>query len=126
PTRDAAGCACRGCGARHRCDAAAGCVNPPIAGGCMSDGDCPNGDVCAGPHTCVNNSCVAGTPPDCDDGNACTDDTCDPALGCMHTDNTAPCDDGNPCTVNDACSGGRSEEHTSELQSPDHLVCRLL
>src|SRR5947208_15351764 len=32
-----------------------------------------------------------------------------------------------------ACAGGRasppgrrSEEHTSELQSPDHLVCRLL
>src|SRR5947208_9257764 len=24
------------------------------------------------------------------------------------------------------CSGSRSEEHTSELQSPDHLVCRLL
>src|SRR5258708_15402774 len=23
-------------------------------------------------------------------------------------------------------SGYRSEEHTSELQSPDHLVCRLL
>src|SRR5258708_24604929 len=25
-----------------------------------------------------------------------------------------------------ACPGLRSEEHTSELQSPDHLVCRLL
>src|SRR5258708_12881241 len=25
-----------------------------------------------------------------------------------------------------AGSCGRSEEHTSELQSPDHLVCRLL
>src|SRR5258708_27044801 len=29
-----------------------------------------------------------------------------------------------------SCTGwstsGRSEEHTSELQSPDHLVCRLL
>src|SRR5947208_5436475 len=25
-----------------------------------------------------------------------------------------------------ALSSGRSEEHTSELQSPDHLVCRLL
>src|SRR5258708_29744027 len=24
------------------------------------------------------------------------------------------------------CNGKRSEEHTSELQSPDHLVCRLL
>src|SRR5258708_25999917 len=23
-------------------------------------------------------------------------------------------------------TGARSEEHTSELQSPDHLVCRLL
>src|SRR5207244_10688864 len=23
-------------------------------------------------------------------------------------------------------ASGRSEEHTSELQSPDHLVCRLL
>src|SRR5258708_22235935 len=27
------------------------------------------------------------------------------------------------CSIN---SLGRSEEHTSELQSPDHLVCRLL
>src|SRR5258708_30795187 len=25
-----------------------------------------------------------------------------------------------------SCAGIRSEEHTSELQSPDHLVCRLL
>src|SRR5438552_10729830 len=25
-----------------------------------------------------------------------------------------------------SCHGVRSEEHTSELQSPDHLVCRLL
>src|SRR5258708_29993567 len=25
-----------------------------------------------------------------------------------------------------ASAKGRSEEHTSELQSPDHLVCRLL
>src|SRR5258708_26812559 len=24
------------------------------------------------------------------------------------------------------CAAQRSEEHTSELQSPDHLVCRLL
>src|SRR5258708_19319809 len=26
----------------------------------------------------------------------------------------------------EATPQGRSEEHTSELQSPDHLVCRLL
>src|SRR5947208_10116681 len=30
--------------------------------------------------------------------------------------------------IADFCAGhpNRSEEHTSELQSPDHLVCRLL
>src|SRR5258708_13046829 len=29
-------------------------------------------------------------------------------------------------TVRTVVRGRRSEEHTSELQSPDHLVCRLL
>src|SRR5258708_31522847 len=29
-------------------------------------------------------------------------------------------------TENTKCGSMRSEEHTSELQSPDHLVCRLL
>src|SRR5947208_13857303 len=28
--------------------------------------------------------------------------------------------------VGGEAAAGRSEEHTSELQSPDHLVCRLL
>src|SRR5258708_31630223 len=28
--------------------------------------------------------------------------------------------------VAEGCCSARSEEHTSELQSPDHLVCRLL
>src|SRR5437764_8374659 len=33
-----------------------------------------------------------------------------------------------PCRnrLRDRASGGRSEEHTSELQSPMYLVCRLL
>src|SRR5258708_25138865 len=31
-----------------------------------------------------------------------------------------------PCSCPRAWARARSEEHTSELQSPDHLVCRLL
>src|SRR5258708_25610784 len=31
-----------------------------------------------------------------------------------------------PWLIVDDVVGVRSEEHTSELQSPDHLVCRLL
>src|SRR6202045_358610 len=30
------------------------------------------------------------------------------------------------CWSSDVCSSDRSEEHTSELQSRGHLVCRLL
>src|SRR5258708_28114059 len=33
---------------------------------------------------------------------------------------------GSPGTYRVNLRHGRSEEHTSELQSPDHLVCRLL
>src|SRR5438552_10505674 len=32
----------------------------------------------------------------------------------------------NPYDQSTGLSSRRSEEHTSELQSPDHLVCRLL
>src|SRR5439155_1068232 len=91
------------------CDPAIGCVNAPIPNCCVSNGDCDDGDICNGLETCVNNTCVAGTPPDCDDHNPCTDDTCDAVMACVHTDNTNPCDDGNPCTVNDTCSGGQCQ-----------------
>src|SRR5207244_9346618 len=33
---------------------------------------------------------------------------------------------GSAAAATGARRGSRSEEHTSELQSPDHLVCRLL
>ncbi|MCR9094733.1 MAG: M20/M25/M40 family metallo-hydrolase [bacterium] len=43
--------------------------------------------------------------PECDDGNACTDDVCTDGF-CANAPNTAPCDDGVSCTGNDVCSGG--------------------
>ncbi|MFC1888895.1 FG-GAP-like repeat-containing protein, partial [Thermodesulfobacteriota bacterium] len=71
------------------------------------DGLCDDGAFCNGAETCDEvNDCQAGVPPDCDDGNECTNDTCDPATGCMYTDNTEPCDDGNLCTTEDTCSAG--------------------
>jgi hypothetical protein len=49
---------------------------------------------------CVHNPIV------CNDNNPCTNDSCDPASGCVFTNNTATCNDNNPCTVNDTCGGG--------------------
>ncbi len=43
---------------------------------------------------------------DCDDANVCTDDLCDPALGCTNTPNAVACDDGLACTSGDVCTGG--------------------
>jgi hypothetical protein len=47
-------------------------------------------------------------PLNCDDGNTCTDDFCDPVLGCEHTNHSdgTPCSDGNACTQTDSCQNG--------------------
>ncbi|MBI1825289.1 MAG: PQQ-binding-like beta-propeller repeat protein [Planctomycetes bacterium] len=42
----------------------------------------------------------------CDDGNVCTDDSCDLIADCIHVNNSIPCDDGSACTINDICSDG--------------------
>jgi hypothetical protein len=52
------------------------------------------------------NNCNPGTLTDCNDNNPCTDDFCDPSLGCQHSNNTDNCDDGNACTILDKCNGG--------------------
>src|SRR5262249_18759308 len=57
-----------------------------------------DGNACTTNDTCSGGVCVGGAAPNCDDGNPCTDDSCNPATGCVHTNNTAPCDDGNACT----------------------------
>jgi subtilisin-like proprotein convertase family protein len=60
---------------------------------------------CVGPHTCFNGGCLPGTAIDCDDGNVCTNDSCDYDLGCQHSPNAVACDDMDACTLDDECSG---------------------
>jgi hypothetical protein len=49
-------------------------------------------------------ACVSAA--DCDDGNPCTDELCDDALGCVYADVNRACDDGNACSTSDACNAG--------------------
>ena len=65
---------------------------------------CNDGNVCTTQDACAGGVCGGAGKLFCDDGNLCTDDACDPATGCTHSDNTAPCDDGNACTLADACT----------------------
>jgi len=72
----------------------------------VTNADCTDNDACNGIETCVTGSCQAGTAPNCDDGNVCTNDSCLAASGCVHVNNTAACSDGNACTTADTCAGG--------------------
>ena len=82
------------------CDAFAGCVNDDVSL------PCDDGNPCTTADTCSAGACVGGAASDCDDADVCTDDTCDPSVGCVSTNNTAACDDGNACTAGDTCSAG--------------------
>jgi len=97
------------CPTPGQCELAGTC--DPVEGTCSNpsapDGTaCDDGTVCNGHETCQSGACTAGTPPNCDDSNVCTDDSCNPASGCVNTNNTAPCRaDNNACTT-DQCQGG--------------------
>jgi hypothetical protein len=85
------------------CDPATGhCTNPAATDGTA----CNDDNACTTLDSCSSGQCVGGLPTDCNDGNLCTDDSCDPIAGCTHTNNTAPCSDGDACTNGDACVDG--------------------
>jgi len=79
------------------CSGATNCVFTPI--------DCTGGNKCilpdcdptatTGPNGCKN------LTRSCDDGNACSNDTCNPMTGCSNS--PISCDDGNACT-DDTCN----------------------
>ena len=83
----------------------------PATGQCAVIADnegfsCDDSDACTIGDQCVGGSCTPGVPSACGDDNPCTDDSCDPVLGCVFTDNTLPCEDGTVCTAGDLCAGG--------------------
>jgi N-acetylneuraminic acid mutarotase len=102
----------------NSCDPASGCVFPNNSAPCDDGNFCTINDVCRG------GTCTTGTPRSCSDSNPCTDDSCDPAAGCLHVNNSNACDDGYQCTVNDKCTGGYCQgTPTYETHCDDGNVC---
>jgi hypothetical protein len=85
-------------------------VSIAILAGCADDGSvlkvCHNRDLnCDDSNACTLDSCdpASGCVNErisCDDGDACTADSCDAASGCVNT--TISCNDGDQCTA-DSC-----------------------
>jgi hypothetical protein len=70
------------------------------------NGPCDTGSGCTIKDICLEGACTPGADVNCNDGNPCTDDSCDTDLGCLSTANTASCNDGNVCTSSDLCQAG--------------------
>ena len=85
------------------CDAKKGCGSVPNAAPCSDNSSCTEGDACK------VGVCTAGSAKNCDDGNPCTTDLCDPNKGCIGVSNADSCSDGNVCTENDGCFGGKCQ-----------------
>lgn len=79
-----------------------------VAQGCVDDEDCNDRQFCTGDETCLDFECQPGTPRVCDDGVACTDDSCDPtaedgAGGCINFPNHLNCAIGGFCNGTETC-----------------------
>jgi hypothetical protein len=81
---------------------------------------CGDADLCNGEETCQIGVCTGGTPLDCDDGNDCTDDSCDPPVGCVHVGNDSLCDDGDACNGEETCQEGRCSQGTPLVCDDDN------
>ncbi|MCW5891687.1 MAG: DUF4215 domain-containing protein [bacterium] len=67
---------------------------------CAEHGDCTPLGEC-GDAACIAGICTPADPPSCDDGDACTQDSCNPAVGCVST--PIACDDGQACNGTETC-----------------------
>lgn len=92
---------------------------------CCVDADCDDGSVCNGQERCVNGACQPGTPLVCDDGNPCTENSCDPVGGCQHAPVAAgtSCDDGNVCNGQETCDGNGTCQPGTPLVCDDGNPC---
>ena len=100
------------------CDSDAGCLHAP------NQEPCDDGDTCTTNDVCSEGECAGGALLDCDDLNVCTDDSCNPTVGCQHEVNAAMCDDGNLCTDGDHCAGGICHS-TGAVTCDDGNSCTL-
>ncbi len=77
------------------CDPAKGCMNSNNSQPCDDGSACTSGDACS------NGTCKGGPMVLCSDGKPCTQDLCDPAIGCIYPPIA-------PCCGNSVVEGGES------------------
>ena len=130
-----------------RCDPAAGCVSTDNTEIC-SPAECRDGRWFSA-ASCDGGSCAQPTEEDCDDGDPCTDDACDPSRGCTSTPNAAVCAEARceggawfppsqcvdgacpaavsePCADTNGCTDDVCDPERGCLHEPNAAPCRVL
>lgn len=124
---------------KDSCDPKTGCLHEPIAGTCEATNKCvaigvckegvcdlspsktcTNSDQCDAKELCFKGECVP--LKNCDDGNSCTEDLCEPTIGCYTqlvqdaccTGSVNACDDKNACTTDICIPGNPGEDPTCQ------------
>ena len=95
-----------GCSAGCQIETCWACDGEPSVCAIDDGGACDDGEPCTTGDVCAGLICTGGPPPNCDDNNVCTDDSCLSGQGCTWVSNTASCDDGSTCSTGDHCAGG--------------------
>lgn len=91
---------------------------------CEEDADCDDEDVCNGTERCnlETHQCELGAALECDDGVPCTENTCDPQLGCRFPlidedgDGQAPVIEGSRC-------GADCDDHNAQVFAGAGELC---
>ena len=88
---------------------------------------CNDGHYCNGLEQCdPDGGCVSGTPPTCDDGQECTNDSCnDDQNRCVYEADNSVCDDGLWCTGEEICLPGQGCVLQSIPQCDDNIPCTV-
>ncbi|MBI5535696.1 MAG: hypothetical protein HY898_23395 [Deltaproteobacteria bacterium] len=105
------------------------CTTDAKVGGVCHNDVVANGTACVTSacivgQTCQSGTCTGGGPANCNDGNPCTDDSCDPSTGCHSQVNTAlKPDDGLLCTLDSCDVSGVVHHDPSDPLCDDSLFC---
>ena len=84
-------------------DGSGNVIHTPVPAGTS----CADSNLCNGQEVCnATAQCLPGSPPNLDDGNACTTDACTPSGGITHTPVAAgtSCSNGNACDGDETCT----------------------
>lgn len=103
------------------------CLDLIADGGCTTNADCDDGIYCNGAEWCHPTlGCYAGSPPNCNDGVACTMDSCNESLrACQNILNHNLCNDGLYCNGVESCHPTLGCQSGIPVNCNDGVACTV-